>query len=164
MRIKIPQISFYGIKWSVFLFILIFSPPFMPYPHLVLAVISFLIMTINYRNDYKRIMLQSTIYSCIFEVMIIVSYILAVPLMVSAIMGDIVNARHYISLFNRYGVLIVTAIPCVTLFLCSVDRYQLDYHAVIEIIINAGLIEGMCAVIAFLFPSIKYPSYLFPLL
>ena len=101
MRIKIPQISFYGIKWSVFLFILIFSPPFMPYPHLVLAVISFLIMTINYRNDYKRIMLQSTIYSCIFEVMIIVSYILAVPLMVSAIMGDIVNERHYISLFNR---------------------------------------------------------------
>ena len=133
----------------------IFGPPFMPYPHFVLALFSMLLMITTYRGLSKTVMLSSGSYRWLLAMLIWASYTVIVGLGVSLFVGDIVNTGHYISIFNRYGMLIVVSIPTTTCLLCYGYLKGYDYHFYIETIVHAGLIEGFCAIAAFLSPTIK---------
>lgn len=140
---------------SLYLFVLIFAPPLIPYPHLFLTIFSFLILATTYKRTVWTVLKRSGIYKWVLVMALLAMYTVCVPLPVSMFCGDIVNTSHYISIINRYGVLIVAVSVCVTYLLCKTDRDGYGYEFLIESLINAGLIEGICAALAFLFPPVK---------
>lgn len=140
---------------SIYLFILIFAPPIIPYPYLFLIIYSLFLLVTEYRGVVFKVLKNSGIYNWIVIMAILAVYTVCLPLPISMLCNDIVNTSHYISVINRYGVLIVAVSICVTYLLCKMDRDGYDYEFLMESLINAGLIEGICASLAFLFPGVK---------
>ena len=60
MKIYIKRESLDRIIWTLYLFVVIFAPPIIPYPHLVLTAISVLLLVTEYRPYYKGIAVAST--------------------------------------------------------------------------------------------------------
>ena len=155
MKIYIKRESLDRIIWTLYLFVVIFAPPIIPYPHLVLTAISVLLLVTEYRPYYKGIAVASTAYTWLLGMIVVAVYALTIPTAISMFLSDIVDTSHYISLFNRFAVLVVTIIPCSTLLLCKIYKsgYGIDFF--LECIIKAGLLEGLTAVLAFLSPAVK---------
>lgn len=141
--------------YSLYLFILIFAPPVIPYPHLFLTIFSFLSLVSVYKNTAWSILKKSEIYNWTLAMTFLAIYTVCVPLLVSMLCNDIVNLSHYSSVINRYGVLVVAVSVCVTYILCKASRNGYSYKFLLESLINAGLIEGVCSIVAFLFPAVK---------
>ena len=141
--------------YSLYFFILIFAPPLIPYPHLFLTIFSFLALLTTYRKTAWDVFCRSGIYKWDWVMVLLGVYTVCVPLPVSVVCNDIVNASHYMSVINRYGVLTVAVSVCVTYLLCKSKQNGYDYKFLLECVINAGLIEGVCSILAFLFPSVK---------
>ena len=140
---------------SIYLFILIFAPPIVPYPYLFLTIYSLFLLVIEYQGEVFKVLKNSGIYDWIVAMTILAVYTVCIPLPISMLRNDIVNTSHYISVINRYGVLIITVSICATYLLCKTDRNGYDSEFLLESLINAGLIEGTCAALAFLFPGVK---------
>lgn len=155
MKIYIKRESLDRIIWTLYLFVVIFAPPIIPYPHLVLTAISVLLLVTEYRPYYKGIAVASTAYTWLLGMIVVAVYALTIPTAISMFLSDIVQTSHYISLFNRFAVLVVTIIPCSTLLLCKIYKsgYGIDFF--LECIIKAGLLEGLTAILAFLSPAAK---------
>ena len=116
-REKIDKIS-----CSLYLFVLVFAPPLIPYPHLFLTIFSFLALATTYRGTVWRIVKKSGIYNWVMVMALLVIYTVCIPFPISMICGDIVNLSHYISVINRYGVLVVAVSVCGTYLLCKIGR------------------------------------------
>lgn len=153
--IKTQKSSNKKIFFSLYFFVLIFAPPFVPYPHLWLTIVSFFLLITRYRKRAKKILNQSGIQKWILTMTVLAGYTLCIPIPISMFCNDIVNISHYISVINRYGVLLVTVSICGTYLFCTWERRSIDENSFIECIINAGLIEAMCAILAFLSPAVK---------
>lgn len=140
---------------SLYLFVLVFAPPLIPYPHLFLTIFSLLALATTYRGMVWSVLKRSGIYNWILKMTLLAIYVISIPLPISMLCNDIVNTSHYISIINRYGVLLVAVSVCVTYILCKTEINGYDHKFLLESLINAGLIEGGCAALAFLFPGIK---------
>ncbi|WP_305084316.1 hypothetical protein [uncultured Faecalibaculum sp.] len=143
------------VSYSLYLFILVFAPPIVPYPHLLLTIFSFLMLATAYKRKVWIVLKRSGIYNWILASSLLAMYTVCIPLPISMFCNDIVNTTHYISIINRYGVLMVTVSVCLTYLLCKTDKDGYNYEFLLESLINAGLIEGICAALAFLFPGVK---------
>ena len=155
MKLYIKRESLDKFIWTLYLFVVIFAPPIIPYPHLFLTAFSVLLLVTTYRPYYKQIAVSSTAYSWLLGMVLVAVYALTVPTLISMILNDFVQTSHYISLFNRFAVLVVTIIPCSTLFLCKINREGYGSEFFLECIIRAGLLEGLTAILAFLSPAVK---------
>lgn len=155
MILKLRRSSLENIKWSIFIFIIIFAPPFMPYPHLALAVMSGLLLLSKYGTSWRKVLGLCSMKGWLMNILAFAMYIMIVPLSVSLFCDDIVDGSHYLTIINRFGVLLFVVVPCVGLFLCGLYRKGLDERFFIETIIYAGMIEGCCAILAFLSPRLK---------
>ena len=155
MKIYIKRESLDRIVWTLYLFVVIFAPPIIPYPHLVLTAISVLLLMTEYRPYYKGIAIASTAYKWLLGMIVVAVYALTIPTAISMFLSDIVDTSHYISLFNRFAVLVVTIIPCSTLLLCKIYKSGYGTDFFLECIIKAGLLEGLTAILAFLSPAVK---------
>lgn len=153
--IEIKRKSIDKIKWSIFLFILIFNPPVVPHANLFLTIISMLILLAKYRNNINNVLKKSRINYWCFGAIILFMYVLIIPLTVSLMLNDFVNTSHYVSLFNRFAVLFVTIIPCCTLLICMLDAKKYNYHFFLQTLISAGLIEGFFVILAFFSSTAK---------
>jgi hypothetical protein len=143
------------ISCSLYLFVLVFAPPLIPYPHLFLTILSFLVLITKYKKAVWRVLKKSGIYNWILTMVLLAMYTACIPLPISMLCNDIVNTSHYMSVISRYGVLVVAVSVCVTYLLCKTERDGYGYEFLLESLINAGLIEGVCAALAFLVPGIK---------
>lgn len=154
-RVLLTKEKIDKISYSLYLFVLVFAPPIVPYPHLFLTIFSFLMLTTTYKRKVWIVLKRSGIYNWVLAMGLLAMYTVCVPLPISMLCNDIVNTSHYISVINRYGVLIVAVSVCVTYLLCKTDRDGYGYEFLLESLINAGVIEGVCAALAFLFPGVK---------
>lgn len=154
-RVLLTKEKIDKISYSLYLFVLVFAPPIVPYPHLFLTIFSFLMLATTYKRKVWIVLKKSGIYNWVLAMGLLAMYTVCVPLPISMLCNDIVNTSHYISVINRYGVLIVAVSVCVTYLLCKTDRDGYGYEFLLESLINAGVIEGVCAALAFLFPGVK---------
>ena len=154
-RVLLAKEKIDKISYSLYLFVLVFAPPIVPYPHLFLTIFSFLMLATTYKRKVWIVLKRSGIYNWVLAMGLLAMYTVCVPLPISMLCNDIVNTSHYISVINRYGVLIVAVSVCVTYLLCKTDRDGYGYEFLLESLINAGVIEGVCAALAFLFPGVK---------
>lgn len=154
-RVLLTKEKIDKISYSLYLFVLVFAPPIVPYPHLFLTIFSFLMLATTYKRKVWIVLKRSGIYNWVLAMGLLAMYTVCVPFPISMLCNDIVNTSHYISVINRYGVLIVAVSVCVTYLLCKTDRDGYGYEFLLESLINAGVIEGVCAALAFLFPGVK---------
>ncbi|MCI6517099.1 MAG: hypothetical protein MR442_07955 [Lachnospiraceae bacterium] len=140
---------------SLYLFVLVFAPPIIPYPYLFLTIISFLALITTHRLTVWNVIRKSGIYEWVSVMALLAIYTIIVPLPISVRCNDIVNISHYISIINRYGVMIVVVSVCVTYLLCKAEQNRYGYEFLIESFIDAGVLEGTCSILAFLFPNVK---------
>lgn len=143
---------------ALFLFILIFGPPFMPYPHLVLSLVSLILLLLYIKKDKNgilQILKESGILEWIIVFSMVFLYTILIPFTLSSFANDIVNIGNYISIINRFGVLVVTILTCDILFFYIMRKKRTTWDYFIEVLIYAGMIEGGCSILAFLFPKVK---------
>nr|WP_317354378.1 hypothetical protein [uncultured Agathobacter sp.] len=157
LNIQMNKIKF-DIKWTVFLFILIFGPPFMPYPHIFLSLISLLFLLLLYKSDYNKLYClarTSGIHKWIFTMIVLFFYVCIVAFPVSALNDDIVNLSHYISIINRYGVLCLTVVSCDLLIIYVIKKRNISWNRFVEMLVYAGLLESFCCVASYVSPTVK---------
>ena len=155
MTIKIKRVTIYRIVWTVFSFIMIFAPPIVPYIHLILAIFSALLVLVKFRSTGKAVLVESGIYRWAWSIVIWLLYSFSIPLLVSALIGDIINISNYTQTINRYGVLVFCTVFSGTAFLSFIREKNLPFFFFVECIIDAGIIEAICSILAFFSPKIK---------
>ena len=141
--------------WSLYAFVLIFAPPFMPYPQIALTALSLFLLVGFYPKTSISVIVQSNMHKWAIGMLVWAAYILTIPTLISMVTDDIVDLSHYMHIFNRYGMLFLVGIPCCTLVISHMEKKRYDWRFLVEIMINAGLIEAGCAIAAFLSPAIK---------
>lgn len=151
LKLHIPQ----KLTTTLFLFLLIFAPPIVPYTHLVLAVYSVFMILLRYSTVWKYSLYTSDAYKWVYCMAFLFLYVIVVPLPISFFCDDIINTSNYISVFNRFAVLFVVVIPSVVYLISQIQEKGLSSNFILECIIDAGAIEGLLAILAFEFPSIK---------
>lgn len=147
--------KFDKVLWSLYMFVLIFAPPIIPYPQLVLMMVSLILVIGQYRNLYKMVTVKSSMNIWLKGMVLWAMYVVVISLGESLLVGDIVDFPHYIHIFNRYGMLSIVGIPCCLFILCEFQKHNYDISFPIECIINAGIVEGICSIAAFVSPEIK---------
>jgi len=156
MRYKIKKTSIDKILWTLYAFILIFSPPFMPYPHLALALWSVLLLATKYKSSFKKIFHKSGGENWGLTLILVGMYTIVVPFILSLFFCDVMSPAHYMTIINRFGVLLFTILPCSTLMLAKIKKDKLDYHFFVETVISAGVLQGCCAILSYFSSDIKH--------
>lgn len=142
--------------WSFYCFLVVFSPPFLPYMNAIVAIISFCVVLFNYRKIGQYVITKSKMLYWIFSLFITFCLVFCVSLPISIIFfNDTVSIGHYQSIINRYGLLVLVVFSCGTLLLSWMHKRNRDIYFLLRILIYAGVIEGCCSICALLFPSVK---------
>lgn len=141
--------------WAVlFFFVLFFSPPFLPKIHLFLAVFSIAMLMIFYKKKVMYIISVSEQWKWGGVWLFLFCYAVIIIISNWLLFQDVVQPSHYMSLFNRYFVLLVTVIPCVTYYLAYAKEKQITLEDTLRFMIGAALIETACVFLSFLFDPI----------
>ena len=155
MVLSLSKKSFDEVLLGAYLFILIFAPPFMPYPHILLSVLSIVLINTKYLYLRNFVLNRSGLNKWIILIAGLTIYTMSVPLCVSIITGDILPFSHYLTVFNRYFVLTITVVPCSCLIICKLFEHDWNVDFLFRSIMIAGLAESVCSVLAYINPSIK---------
>ncbi len=137
--------------WIVlFFFVLLFSPPFLPYPHLLLAIFSIAMLMIFYRNKVLYIVSASEQWKWGLVWLFLFCYAVIIIILNWLLFQDVVQFGHYMSLFNRYFVLLLTVVPCVTYYLAYTKDKHITLEDTLRFMIGAALVETACVFLSFL--------------
>ena len=152
--VSIKKSKFKAIWAVVFFFILFFSPPVLPKIHLFLAVFSVMMLMMHYRDKAMKIISKNEQWKWIGVWLCLFCYVVFIIVLNWVLFLDIVQTSHYISLFNRYFILILTVIPCVTYYVAYAEQNGFSLNDTVRFMIYAALIEVACVFLSFLFEPI----------
>lgn len=155
MKIRIRRVNKNELLLSIYVFFAIFSPPFVPYVNLVVVLFSGLLILMKYRYIFMKIICYTQIFNWIKIWVIFYIWCITVIFINMLFFQDIVQIDHYVTLFNKFTVLLVVVVIDCGFVLCVVEKYGYGKNFLIKIVINAGLIESITVVLAFLSPTIK---------
>lgn len=141
----------------IYMFIFLFEPPFIPKIRglIYLSLYSFFVFLCRYKASYKKVWKQSGMATWLCELMIFFIYALCTICINAAVIGDTVQLGHYVHTFGRYFILIVSIFFCSTYVILECDRKGYTTEQLIKIVLEAGVIQGVCVVLALLFPNVK---------
>lgn len=145
--------SFLG--WSILLFIFIYAPPVLPYPHILLGILVFIYMLLNYRYDYKEAIVKSDMNIWIKTMVLVFLYAALIPFPLSIFYDDVVNVEHYYHLFNRFAVLIFMEAICGTFLLAKFKRNEYTLKNLLDVLIGIAVFQSFLGCLAFTIPSVK---------
>lgn len=155
IKIRLKKETLECCAWSIYFFCVIFSPPIVPHLKLILSAVSLFILLINFRESAIYVFKNSGIQGWICSFFFAFFILFAIALPISILKNDIVDSQHYIHILNRYGVLIVVVSICTTMILVWMEKKEKDSDFFFKILIYAGVIEGLCSILALLSPQIK---------
>lgn len=135
----------------LYLFIMIFAPPFLLKTNLILSFYSILMILIKYRKRYQQVLMPSGQKRWVASICFFLAYAIAMILINGIFFNDMVQISHYTALFNRFMVLTVTLIPCVTYYICYMESNHLGVEDFIRFMIYASLIEAGLVFFSFVF-------------
>lgn len=135
----------------LYLFIMIFAPPFLPKTNLILSLYSILMILIKYRQSYQQILVPGGQKRWMASICFFLAYAIAVILINGIFFNDMVQISHYTALFNRFMVLTVTLVPCATYYICYMKSNHLGEEDFIRCMVYAALIEAGLVLFSFVF-------------
>lgn len=146
----------YTLYFSIYVFFIIFCPPIIPRFEIVLIGFSGIMIFLKYRSRFINTVFKSGVATWIKLMVGLACYVALIPLPLSAFFyNDVVQAGHYISLVNRYGLLTAAILVCGSYLFMELERNGYDFEGFIKIVFYAGAIESTCCVLALMFPRIK---------
>ena len=120
--------------WSFYCFLVVFSPPFLPYMNAIVAIISFCVVLFNYREIGQYVITKSKMLYWLFSLFITFCLVFCVSLPISIIFfNDTVSIGHYQSIINRYGLLVLVVFSCGTLLLSWMHKRNRDIYFLLRI-------------------------------
>lgn len=144
------------IIYSIYIFFFIFCPPIIPRLDVVLIVFSAFGIYIKHRRKVIHVLGRSGILFWVKAMIMLAWYILLIPLPISVFLyGDIVQIRHYISLINRYGLLVAAVSTCVVYLILELEADNYGIEDFLRFLFYAGAIESSFSLGALLFPNFK---------
>ncbi len=146
----------YQIGLILFAFCFLFAPPFFPKINsiLVLALYSFIMIILKYKNRLKNVLNNKIIKKCLIILMIyFIFYILSI------LINGLITGNWYLKnyIINIYA--LILAFP-VTL-ICSIymifrcEDFNLNFDDLIKIFIKAGLIQAIICILSLIIPPLK---------
>lgn len=156
MTIRITRSSIDKIKLTLYVFIAVFQPPFLPVSLIyVTGVINFFLLLMYDKHDVAEISINSGIRR--FEKLIfgLFLYTLIVSFIDFAFVEnqDLLGSR--VRTINQLVVLTLIEISSVIVVIKMTKKYSFSMDDVLESLIYAALIQGLCGVAAYLVPSIR---------
>lgn len=137
------------------LFIYIFYPPIVPYTNLLLVLFSACSRLKCSGNEYYIICKNSNINLFIRNCSLVLVYGFTFPLLYSAICGSIVDFPHYIHLFNKIAVVMVSVLFSGAFIIYKTYKCNADFIQFLKCIFFAGVVESILCLLAFMFPTVK---------
>lgn len=150
-----PMKTSQWIFWSLYLFIFLYAPPLIPYPHLIMGIIVFIVMLFSEKKPYLMTARESNITLWGKVMLSVFLYALLIPLPVSFIYNDIVDLPHYYHLFNRFAILVFMELICGTYILTKFKEKKYTLLNIINLLIVVSIIQSFFACAAFFIPQIK---------
>lgn len=153
------NLSISGVKnyllWCIFVFILIYAPPLIPYIHVLLGVIVFLIMLFGKNHIYLAAFRESDMWLWTKFMMAVFLYALLIPFPLSAFYNDIVDLPHYYHLFNRFAVLVFMEVTCGTFLIARFQKKNYSFEFFLNVLIGVALFQSFLGCLAIAVPGIK---------
>lgn len=145
-----------GIFYSIYIFLLVFCPPIVPRFDVILMAFSAFEIYRKYRNEVLQIVAKSGMLYWTKIMVLLAGYVLLIPLPISAFFyNDVVQPGHYVSLVNRYGLLLAELLICGSYLILELEKNKLTVDDFLKYIFFAGAIESTFSVGALLSPSFK---------
>lgn len=133
----------------LYLFALIFAPPIIPFNIIYILFIIACIGLIKLSRNSKKYVHKSFLMGTIWLL-----YVLVVILM-NEIFSNYDLLLNRITVLYQIFLLIPMQIVC-ALFVCKFCEYHnISFNQLVDLCILAGLIEGICVMVAFLLPSVR---------
>lgn len=141
--------------WSFFLFIFIYAPPLLPYTHLILGSIIFIIILLHYNRSYGETFKKSDINTWMKTMIAVFVYAILIPFPLSIFYNDVVDLPHYYHLFNRFAILIFMEGVCTTFLLTKFNKKNYNLFTLLRLLIGIAIIQSFLGCLAFMVPGIK---------
>lgn len=125
----------------LYLFIMVFAPPFLPKTNLILSLYSILMILVKYRHIYQQVLLPSGQKRWMASIFFLLAYAVVMIFINGIFFNDMVQIGHYTSLFNRFMVLAATLVPCSTYCICYMKSNHFVAEDFIRFIVYAALVE-----------------------
>lgn len=140
----------------LFVFELIYAPPILPYLYIFLGIFLLFIFVWDRKTVSISLFYQKSGMKLWMHAMLLLFlYAVLIPIPVSFLCEDIVNAKHYYHLFNRFSVLVFMELTFGLYILMKAVRNGISYRKLLDIIFYAGILQSVFACLAFLIPSVK---------
>lgn len=139
----------------IYIFLLLFAPPFFKDVNflLILAVFSIIMLIFKYSDKIRLITKNKYLKKAIFLIGIYYLWQI-VSIIINALSGEIHLYNYAINFYSMLLVFPVAFICCLHVIFYCQDK-KINFDGLIKIIIYAGLIQSVIAILAFLFPSVK---------
>ena len=138
----------------IYIFLLLFAPPFFKNINLllILAFFSAIIIVVKYRNKIKLIIKNHYLKKGLFLIGIYYMW-QVLSIFINILFGEVHIYNYIINFYSMFLVVPMTFICCIYIVFYSYDN-EIDFNQLIKIIIYAGLIQSVITLLAFLFPNI----------
>lgn len=146
----------YQIGLILFAFCFLFAPPFFPKINfiLILAIYSFIMIILKYRNRLKDVLNNKIIKKCLIILIIyFIFYILSI-LVNGFITGNWYFKNYIINIYSFILAFPVTFI-CSFYMIFRCQDFNLNFGDLIKIFIKAGLIQAIICVLTLIIPPFK---------
>ena len=149
--------SIHKLYLTVYIFLVIFAPPFLPKFRLIISLISLILIICSTPPISKlcKYAKKSGLYILISGICFFLLYIFFIMLINEIFFNDTVQLSHYTGLYNRFIVSILVIVPCSFYLNSKMDKYKFNIDDFWSIIFGAELIETFTVIMALLFPSVK---------
>ena len=139
----------------IYIFCLIFAPPFFKNINLllILSVFSFIFLIIKYRNKFNLICKNYYLKKTMF-IIIIYYFWQIISIIINSLVGNIHLYNYIINFYSMFLVFPLTFICVLFIVFYSLEN-KIDFNCLIKFIIYAGLIQSVIALLSFLFPTVK---------
>lgn len=145
-----------NIFFSIYIFLVIFCPPIIPRLDVVLIIFSAAMIMLKYKASFMSVVVKSRMFFWVKVMIFLATYMILLPLPLSAfIYNDTVQIQHYISLVNRYGLLVVVDVVCGTYLFLELKSCGYKFEDFLKFTFYAGAIESFFSVSALIFPDVK---------
>lgn len=145
-------------KWLVlYTFLAIFQPPFIPFAFIyILGLLTLVWLYYNGRSRIaKSILIQSKLYLMMKVFACILLYVIVVGLLDMMLIEKVSVGSTRFSSINQITVLTFCQFCFIWLILIKCYHRQFELVDIFLLIMFAGILQGLCAVTAFLVPPIR---------
>lgn len=142
---------------TIYMFLIIFAPPFFPKARIVFALITVILILCSEHklNRLYKYVRNSGLIIFIIGISIFLVYIFWAMLINELIFQDTVQFSHYTGLYNRFIVSLLVIIPCSVYLNIKMEQYKFNIDDFWTVIFGAELIEIATVIISLLSPSAK---------